>query len=138
MERKHDVSPTEKEMLSNIASDLLTGNHLLGRPRTLEYKRLLSEFTTAAEIANEGKRLTRRQAALLKEMETMFHDGREDMAEQLGIDLDIPFVVGVVYAVLISLLIMRDKKSYEKETRKKVAKIAKHKIFSSVGEKGKR
>lgn len=92
MERKHDVSPTEKEMLSNIASDLLTGNHLLGRPRTLEYKRLLSEFTTAAEIANEGKRLTRRQAALLK----------------------------------------------EKETRKKVAKIAKHKIFSSVGEKGKR
>lgn len=50
----------------------------------------------------------------------------------------IPFVVGVVYAVLISLLIMRDKKSYEKETRKKVAKIAKHKIFSSVGEKGKR
>lgn len=78
----------EKEMLSNVASDLLTGNHLLGRPRTLEYKRLLSEFTTAAEIANEGKRLTRRQAALLKEMETMFHDGREDMAEQLGIDLE--------------------------------------------------
>lgn len=75
-------------MLSNVASDLLTGNHLLGRPRTLEYKRLLSEFTTAAEIANEGKRLTRRQAALLKEMETMFHDGREDMAEQLGIDLE--------------------------------------------------
>lgn len=89
MERKHDVSPTEKEMLSNIASDLLTGNHLfhIGRPRTLEYKRLLSEFTTAAGIANEGKRLTRRQAALLKEMETNFHDGREDMAEQLGIDL---------------------------------------------------
>ena len=72
-------------MLSNVASDLLTGNHLLGRPRTLEYKCLLSEFTTAAEKANEGKRLTRRQAALLKEMETMFHDGREDMAEQLGI-----------------------------------------------------
>lgn len=88
MERKHDVSPTEREMLSNVASDLLTGNHLLGRPRTLEYKRLLSEFTTAAEIANEGRRLTRRQAALLKEMETMFHDGREDMAEQLGIDLE--------------------------------------------------
>lgn len=88
MERKHDVSPTEKEMLSNVASDLLTGNHLLGRPRTLEYKRLLSEFTTAAGIANEGKRLTRRQAALLKEMETIFHDGREDMAEQLGIDLE--------------------------------------------------
>ena len=88
MERKRDVSPTEREMLSNVASDLLTGNHLLGRPRTLEYKRLLSEFTTAAEIANEGKRLTRRQAALLKEMETMFHDGREDMAEQLGIDLE--------------------------------------------------
>lgn len=75
-------------MLSNVASDLLTGNHLLGRPRTLEYKCLLSEFTTAAERANEGKRLTRRQAALLKEMETMFHDGREDMAEQLGIDLE--------------------------------------------------
>lgn len=73
----------EKEMLSNVASDLLTGNHLLGRPRTLEHKRLLSEFTTAAGIANEGRRLTRRQAALLKEMETMFHDGREDMAEQL-------------------------------------------------------
>lgn len=88
MERKHDVSTTEKEMLSNVARDLLTGNHLLGRPRTLEYKRLLSEFTTAAEIANEGRRLTRRQAALLKEMETMFHDGREDMAEQLGIDLE--------------------------------------------------
>ena len=88
MERKRDVSPTEMEMLSNVASDLLTGNYLLGRPRTLEYKCLLSEFTTAAEIANEGKRLTRRQAALLKEMETMFHDGREDMAEQLGIDLE--------------------------------------------------
>lgn len=87
MERKYDISPKEKEMLSNIASDLLTGNHLLGRPRTSEYRYLLSEFTTAAGIANEGKRLTRRQAALLKEMETKFHDGREDMAEQLGIDL---------------------------------------------------
>ena len=35
----------------------------------------------------------------------------------------IPFVVGVVYAVLISLLIMRDKKSCEKKKmRKKVSK----------------
>ena len=51
----------------------------------------------------------------------------------------IPFVVGVVYAVLISLLIMRDKKSCEKENGKEGSKkIAKHKIFSSVGEKGKR
>lgn len=49
----------------------------------------------------------------------------------------IPFAVGVVYAVLISLLIMRDKKNLvkKKKTRKKVAK---HKIFSSVVEKRKR
>ena len=31
----------------------------------------------------------------------------------------IPFVVGVVYSVLISLLIMRDKKSCEKEKRER-------------------
>ena len=34
----------------------------------------------------------------------------------------IPFAVGVVYAVLISLLIMRDKKSCEKENEKEGSK----------------
>lgn len=42
----------------------------------------------------------------------------------------IPFAVGIVYAVLIALLIKRDK-ICEKKKRKKVAK-RKHKIFSSV------
>lgn len=36
----------------------------------------------------------------------------------------IPFAVGIVYAVLISLLIMRDKKSCEKENEKEGSKIA--------------
>ena len=44
----------------------------------------------------------------------------------------IPFVVGVVYAVLISLLIMRDKKSCEKKKmRKKVSKPQNIKSFFS-------
>lgn len=37
----------------------------------------------------------------------------------------IPFVIGVVYAVLISLLIMRDKKSCEKENEKEGSKTSK-------------
>ena len=45
----------------------------------------------------------------------------------------IPFVVGVVYAVLISLLIMRDKNLVKKKNEKEGSKTAKHKIFSSVG-----
>ena len=49
----------------------------------------------------------------------------------------IPFAVGIVYAVLIALLIKRDKKLVKKENEKEGSKTAKHKIFSSVVEKGK-
>lgn len=76
----------EKAQLSMVASDLLTGNHLLGRFRTYDQKRLMIEFCKALNDIDNGNKLTKRQVGLILEMSKMFHEGIDDMCEQLGID----------------------------------------------------
>ena len=55
----------ERILISSIVCDLLTGNHLLGRPRSEE------------QISEKE---------LFKEAASNFYGGAEDMCEQLGID----------------------------------------------------
>jgi len=76
----------EKEQLSVVASDLLTGNYLLGRFRTDDQKNLRIEFCQALNDIDNNKSLTKRQIGLILEMSKMFHEGIDDMCEQLGVD----------------------------------------------------
>ena len=80
------ISKHEKEDLSVVASDLLTGNYLLGRTRTEEQTRLRVEFCRAMLDAEGCRNLTDGQIALILEMSTMFYGGIDDMCEQLGVD----------------------------------------------------
>ena len=76
----------EKKLISRIVCDLLTGNHLLGRPRSKKQINLLGEFCTAVKNAESDTSLTDREKELLKEAATNFYGGAEDMCEQLSID----------------------------------------------------
>lgn len=76
----------EKEQLSVVASDLLTGNYLLGRFRTDDQKNLRIEFCQALNDIDNNKKLTKRQIGLILEMSKMFHEGIDDMCEQLNVD----------------------------------------------------
>lgn len=80
------MTDNEKRLVSCIVSDLLTGNHLLGRPRSKEQIDLMKEFGTAVRNAEAGKLLTNRERELLKEAASDFYGGAKDMCEQLGID----------------------------------------------------
>ena len=77
---------SEQELLSAIASDLLTGNYLLGRPRSKEHMDLMKEFAVAAGKVNERLDISEREKELLRNMSDVFYGGPEDMCEQLGID----------------------------------------------------
>lgn len=77
----------EKEQLSMVASDLLTGNHLLGRFRTYDQKKLMIEFCKTLQNIDDDKKLTKRQIGLILDMSTMFYGGIEDMCEQLNVDI---------------------------------------------------
>ena len=80
------MNSEEKRLMSCIVSDLVTGNHLLGRPRSKEQINLMSEFCTAVRNAESDTPLTGREKELLKEAATNFYGGAEDMCEQLIID----------------------------------------------------
>ena len=68
--------------------DLLTGNHLL-RKRSDEQLALMKEFALAINKAENDETLSDRDKELIKTMSEMFHDGIEDMCEQLNIDKSI-------------------------------------------------
>ena len=76
----------ERILISSIVCDLLTGNHLLGRPRSEEQISLMREFGTAVKNAESNMLLTDREKELFKEAASNFYGGAEDMCEQLGID----------------------------------------------------
>lgn len=80
------MNTEEKRMISCIISDLLTGNHLLGRPRSKEQLNLMIEFSVAVGTAELDMPLTNREKELLKEAASNFYGGAEDMCEQLSID----------------------------------------------------
>lgn len=76
----------EKQLLSAIASDLLTGNYLLGRKRSDEHKALMKEFCITSYNVNNNKELTNREKDMMIEMGKIFYEGIPDMCEQLNID----------------------------------------------------
>lgn len=81
------LTKQECNLLSVIATDLLTGAHLLGKRKDVEgYRPFLKEVLWMLVCVNKGTELNDRQRAMLIQMATNFHDGAEDMAEQLGID----------------------------------------------------
>jgi hypothetical protein len=75
-----------KELFSLLACDLVTGNFLLGRPRTEEYKALMVEFAEAVDKVNMHLEITEREKELFLNMSEMFYGGTDDMCEQLNID----------------------------------------------------
>jgi hypothetical protein len=80
------MTDNEKRLISCIVSDLVTGNHLLGRPRSKEQLNLMMEFGVAVRTAELDMPLTDREKELLKEAASDFYGGAEDMCEQLSID----------------------------------------------------
>lgn len=80
------MNTEEKRLISCIVSDLLTGNHLLGRPRSKEQLSLMIEFSVAVATVELDMPLTDREKELLKEAASNFYGGAEDMCEQLSID----------------------------------------------------
>ena len=75
----------EKELLSNVASDLLTGNHLLGRKRSEEHMAMMAEFCKACLKLESDATLSDRDKELFLEMSDIFYGGMEDMCGQLEI-----------------------------------------------------
>lgn len=80
------MNTEEKRLISCIVSDLITGNYLLGRPRSEKQINLMKEFGAAVENAESDIPLTDREKELLKEAASDFYGGAEDMCEQLSID----------------------------------------------------
>lgn len=80
------MNTEEKRLISCIVSDLVTGNYLLGRPRSKEQINLMKEFGAAVKNAESDMPLTDREKELLKEAASDFYGGAEDMCEQLSIN----------------------------------------------------
>ena len=82
------MTQEEKELLSCVICDLLTGNHLLGRKRSDEHRSLMGEFYSACVKVDDEEGLTDREKELFAEMVNTFYGGMQDMCEQLIIDYD--------------------------------------------------
>ena len=80
------MTEEDKQLLSAIATDLLTGNHLLGRKRSDDHKSLMEEFCIASYNVNNNKELSDREKDIMIEMGKIFYEGIPDMCEQLHID----------------------------------------------------
>lgn len=76
----------EAYMMSAIASDFVTGNHLLGRPRDRKQMETMHEISVAFEKICNSESLSSREKDLLEKLSEQFHDGAEDMCVQLGVD----------------------------------------------------
>lgn len=83
-----NITKQETELLSAVAIDLLTGNHLLGRKRSQEQIKIHNEFCEACEAVVREQKLTERQKTLIVAMGKNFYGGLTDMAEQLCISTD--------------------------------------------------
>ena len=83
---RKEFARVEQGLLSAVASDILTGNYLLGRFRSDSQIMMYKEFVVAVGKIDRGEELTPRQVDLIKGMGNIFHGGIDDMAEQLQID----------------------------------------------------
>ena len=82
------MTQKEKNELSQVVCDLLTGNHLLGRKRSDLHKQLMYDYGTAYEKLKNNEPLTNKEKELFAEMGMHFYGGMEDMCEQLCIDYE--------------------------------------------------
>lgn len=80
------LTQNEKQMISQVATDLVTGNHLLGRSRPDGYKELMCEVGNAF-AAVKSFSVTSRQRDILSELIENYHDGYEEVASQIGVDV---------------------------------------------------
>ncbi len=86
------ITDAEWSYMSQLVSDLNTGNHLLGRPRSEEYKTFFAEVARAHEAvqswtADSWWYLTKRQGELLRAESSMYHDGLSGLASFLEMDV---------------------------------------------------
>ena len=82
------VSDVEKSMMSQVASDLMTGNHLLGRRRPDGYRELMAEIG-GAFAAVKTLSLTARQRDLLVALSGQYHEGYAELASQADVSEDV-------------------------------------------------
>lgn len=80
------MDKNEAYMMSAIASDFVTGNHLLGRPRDRKQMKTMHEISVAFTKIDDGDPLTAREKELLGKLSEQFYGGVEDMCDQLGAD----------------------------------------------------
>ena len=80
------LTQNEKQMISQVATDLVTGNHLLGRSRPDGYKELMREVGNAF-AAVKSFSVTSRQRDILSELIENYYDGYEEVASQIGVDV---------------------------------------------------
>lgn len=76
----------EAYMMSAIASDFVTGNHLLGRPRDRKQTETMHDISVAFTKIDDGDPLSARERELLGKLSEQFYGGAEDMCDQLGAD----------------------------------------------------
>ena len=82
------ISDAEKSMMSQVASDLMTGNHLLGRRRPDGYRELMAEIG-GAFAAVKTLSVTSRQRDLLVALSGQYHEGIAELASQSGVSEDV-------------------------------------------------
>ena len=82
------ISDAEKSMMSQVASDLMTGNHLLGRRRPDGYRELMAEIG-GAFAAVKTLSVTPRQRDLLVALSGQYHEGIAELASQSGVSEDV-------------------------------------------------
>ena len=86
VDRHSSLTPVEKSLMSQIVSDLETGNHLLGRPRPEGYWEFAAEHGGAVLALKQGATLTERQRDILLERANNLYEGLHDLAIDLNMD----------------------------------------------------
>ena len=86
VDRRSSLLPVEKSLMSQIVSDLETGNHLLGRKRPEGYWEFAAEHGGAVRALKEGMKLTDRQRDILLERADNYYGGIAELADMLNMD----------------------------------------------------
>lgn len=84
--RRSSLLPVEKSLMSQIVSDIETGNHLLGRQRPEGYWEFVAEHNDAVRALQDGEHLTDRQRDILLERADNYNGGIAELAEMLNMD----------------------------------------------------
>ena len=82
------VTDSEKDMLSLVAMDLMSGNYLLGRRRPDGYREFMAEIG-GAFAAVKTLSVTARQRDLLVALSGQYHEGYAELASQADVSEDV-------------------------------------------------